>query len=72
MSLFEYLTQGTHLYRKKGRLLQDITAEPHGVRRAGTIVCILMKNKDGTYHAEDGDWACKLEAGDFDFIHNQH
>ena len=67
MKLSEYIEQGTFIIRD-AKLLCDISLENGETRKKGDTVSILMKNKDGTYHAEDNDWACKLKRNEFEFI----
>lgn len=63
MKLSEYLKL------RKGKLKNDITTADGEIRKRGDIVYILMKNSDGTYHAEDNEWACLLNyPEDFEFI----
>ena len=68
MKLSEMFAQGQFLGNKKGKLLKTIKLDNGESKKKGSVVSILMKNADGTYHAEDNDWACKVTADEFTFV----
>jgi len=52
---------------KKARLLKSIKLNNGEKRKNGDIIDIL-KLKDGTFHAEDNNWACKVVSDEFKLI----
>ena len=67
MKLSEYLLQGTFL-NKKAKLLKTIKLDNGEKRKKGEIVSIIKDNEDGTFHAEDNEWACKVTINEFQYI----
>ena len=67
MKLSEYLLQGKILY-KKAKLLIDLDLDNGEPRKKGDIITILKDNQDGTFHAEDNDFACKVTRNEFEYI----
>ena len=67
MKLSEYLLQGKVLF-KKVKLKKDIKLNNGEIRKRGDIVSLLMENKDGTFHAEDNEWACTVNRSEFEMI----
>jgi len=67
MMLSEYLSQG-HVIHKKAKLLVDMKLDNGEKRKKGDVVSLVMINRDGTVHAEDNDWACKLNRDEFETI----
>jgi len=67
MKLSEYLLQGKIL-NKKAKLLIDLELDNDESRKIGDIVIIVKDNQDGTFHAEDNDFACKVTRNEFEYI----
>ena len=67
MKLSELLTQSTYI-NKKAKLLTDISLDNGEVRKKGDIISILLQTYDGKYHAEDNDFASRLDSNDFQYI----
>jgi len=67
MKLTEYLVQGKFI-NKSARLNIDISLDDGEERQAGDIITIVKDNQDGTFHAEDNEWACKVERKEFEYI----
>ena len=67
MKLSEYLLQGKVLF-KKVKLKKDIKLNNGEIRKRGDIVSLLMENENGTFHAEDNNWACRLTSDEFEVI----
>ena len=67
MKLSEVFSSGTFMH-KEVRLLIDLDLDDGESRKKGDVVSIIMKNHDGSYRAEDNDWACKMYDGEFEYI----
>lgn len=67
MKLSEYLLKGK-LVNKKAKLKVDISLDNGLKRKRGAVVYIVKDNQDGTFHAEDNDWACQVIKEEFEFI----
>jgi hypothetical protein len=67
MKLFEYLSQGKFI-NKQAKLTKSITLDNGEFRNKGDEVTIVKDNADGTFHAEDNDFACKVQFDEFKYI----
>ena len=67
MKLSEYLLQGKIL-EKKAKLNIDLDLDNGESRKKGDIVTIVKDNQDGTFHAEDNEFACKVTRDEFVFV----
>jgi hypothetical protein len=67
MKLSDYLTSGQVIH-KQGKLLKSIKLDNGEKRKKGDIISIVLDFEDGTFHAEDNDWACKVTKDEFKFI----
>jgi len=65
--LSDYLLQGKIMH-KQARLKVDVNLDSGESRKKGSIITILLKNQDGTFHAEDNDFACKLTCDEFEYL----
>ena len=67
MKLSEYFSQARFIHRS-AKLLIDLELSSGECRKVGDVVSILMKNADGSYHAEDNEFACQLFEHEFEFV----
>lgn len=67
MKLSEYLKQGKVINRK-AELTIDINLNNGEYRKCGDEVSIVLENSDGSFHAEDNDWACTVKRKEFSWI----
>ena len=67
MKLSEYMFNGERVF-KKARLLKTIKLDNGEKRKKGDLVEILLEFPDGTFHAEDNDWACKIKSEEFEYV----
>lgn len=67
MKLSEYLSSGKMLHRK-AKLKKAIKLDNGEKRKKGDTVSIVMEFEDGTFHAEDNDWACKITKEEFTYL----
>jgi hypothetical protein len=64
MNLLDYMFSGTRI-NKKATLTKRIKLSNGEIRKKGDEVTILLDFGDGTYHAEDNEWACKVSKNEF-------
>lgn len=67
MKLSEYLLQGKML-NKKAKLKIDLDLDNDESRKKGDIISIVKDNEDGTFHAEDNGFACKVTRKEFEYV----
>lgn len=67
MKLSEYLLSGTFV-NKPAKLLVTIDLDNGEKRKKNDVVTIVKDNGDGTFHAEDNDWACKVTRNEFEYV----
>lgn len=67
MKLTEYLLQGKRV-NKKAKLKIAIKLSNGERRKKGAVITIVKDNEDGTFHAEDNDWACKVTKDEFEYV----
>jgi len=70
MKLSEYLNTG-RIINKRGKLLIDIPLDDGETRKKGDIISILMDKGNGTFHAEDNDWAATISLTEFEWVNNK-
>ena len=56
-----------HIVNKPAKLLIDLELDSGESRKIGDTITIVKDNEDGTFHAEDNDFACKVSREEFKY-----
>lgn len=66
MKLSEFFSSG--IMMKEAKLKVDIKLDDGEQMKKGEVVSILKDYGDGTYHAEQNDFACRVNKSEIEFL----
>jgi len=67
MGILDYMFSGKRIM-KKAKLTRNIRLKTGIKRKINDEVTIVLDFGNGTYHAEDNEWACKVTSDEFEFL----